>query len=155
MTQNIKFSNQLDSLLPEILGDITKSPYSSSTQGIQVSVKTEFVDYQQNLLGSLFIWAYHVHITNQSKENVRLIKRYWKIIDEKGVIQEVSGEGVIGEKPTILPNTSFQYDSGVHLRHPSGIMGGHYEMQRENGEIFIVKIPTFSLDIPNTKSLIN
>lgn len=86
---------------------------------------------------------------------MKLINRYWKIIDEKGIIQEVNGEGVVGEKPVILPNNSFQYESGVHLRHPSGIMTGYYQMQKNNGEIFDVKIPTFSLDVPSIKPVIN
>ncbi len=96
-----------------------------------------------------------MRIDNRSGETAKLVNRYWKIIDEKGVIQEVSGEGVVGEQPIILANNSYQYESGVHLRHPSGIMTGHYQMQKDSGELFNVKIPTFSLDVPSIKPVIH
>jgi ApaG protein len=130
--------------------------YKSKTSGIEVLVSPEYVDSQINKNGSFFIWAYHVEIENKSSETLQLVNRYWKIIDEKGVIQEVNGEGVVGEQPVILPDNSYQYESGVHLRQPSGIMTGHYQMQKDNGELFDVKIPTFSLDMPSaTKSIVH
>lgn len=156
MTQNnLKSSRQLDSVLPTITNELLGSPYVSITNGIQITVRPEFIDSQFSAIGNLFVWIYHVRIDNRSLETIKLINRYWKIIDEKGIIQEVNGEGVVGDQPVILSNNSFQYESGVHLRHPSGIMTGHYQMQKDNGELFNVKIPTFSLDIPNTKSVIN
>jgi ApaG protein len=84
-----------------------------------------------------------------------LVNRHWRIIDEQGLTQEVDGEGVVGEQPQIISGNAFQYSSGVHLRHPSGIMSGHYQMQKENGEMFEAKIPAFSLDVPSIKTVIN
>lgn len=156
MTQNnLKSAKQLDTLLPTIISDILGSPYTSNTENIQITVRPEFVDSQFSSLGNLYVWIYHVRIDNHSSDNVKLTNRYWKIIDEKGSVQEVNGEGVVGEQPTILSNNSFQYESGVHLRHPSGIMMGHYQMQKSDGTSFNAKIPTFSLDVPNTKTVIN
>jgi ApaG protein len=91
---------------------------------------------------------------------VKLVNRYWRIIDEKGIVQEVNGEGVIGEQPIIAANGSYQYSSGVHLRYPSGIMTGQYKMQKiglvePQDQSFDVKIPTFSLDVPGAKTVIN
>lgn len=146
-------SNKVEDLLS--LSFINK-PYIATTENIQITVWPEFIDSKSSAMGDLFIWAYHVRIDNKSFDSVKLINRYWRIIDEKGIVQEVNGEGVVGEQPIIAPNSSYQYSSGVHLRYPSGIMAGQYQMKKiENGEVFDVKIPTFSLDVPSVKSVIN
>ncbi len=155
MTQNNLKSGKNQDAVSAIMSELLGSPYVSTTSDIEITVRPEFVDSQFSSAGSLYVWIYHVRIDNYSSETIKLINRYWKIIDEKGTIQEVNGEGVVGEQPTILPNNSFQYESGVHLRYPSGIMTGHYQMQRADGTTFNVKIPTFSLDIPNAKLVIN
>lgn len=129
--------------------------YVSNTNGVEVTVRPEYVDSQTSLLGDIFIWAYHVKIENKSSDTIQLVSRYWKIVDEKGGIQEISGEGAVGEKPILIPNANFQYTSGVHLRYHSGIMSGHYNMKKSSGEFFEVKIPAFSLDVPNLKDTIN
>ncbi|NBV06923.1 MAG: Co2+/Mg2+ efflux protein ApaG [Proteobacteria bacterium] len=152
---NIKSSSLNDVFFPSDSGDLISNDYLSITHGIQITVRPEFVDSQFSAIGNLFVWIYHVRIDNRSMETIKLVNRYWKIIDEKGTVQEVNGEGVVGSQPLILPNNSFQYESGVHLRHPSGIMTGHYQMQKNNGELFNTKIPAFSLDVPNAKSVIN
>ena len=151
----IKPNKSLENLLPNISENFPKRSYLSNTNGVEVSVYPEFIDSQVSAVGSLFVWVYHVKIENKSSEDLRLINRHWKIIDEKGVVQEIDGEGVVGEKPLIAMNGNFQYSSGVHLRHPSGIMTGNYKMQKNNGETFDAKIPAFSLDIPSIKVRIN
>lgn len=134
-------------------------PYVASTNNIQVTVWPEFIDSKSSVIGDIFIWAYHVRIDNKSTDSVKLIRRHWRIIDEQGVTQEISGEGVIGEQPIIEPSKSFQYSSGVHLRHPSGIMTGTYRMVKiglENEkQAFDIKIPAFSLDVPTIKNVLN
>lgn len=157
MTQkNIKLSQELEELLPNMFQDFSdKKQYCENTNDIQVSVRPEFVDGQASASGHLFVWIYHIKIENKSLENIKLINRHWKIIDEKGDVQEVDGEGVVGEQPLISPGAKFQYSSGVHLRQPSGIMTGTYEMQQDDGSTFTVKIPTFSLDVPSIKGNVN
>lgn len=157
MTYKITKSNKpLDMLIPNVSGDIfKKKSYVLNSNNVEISVWPEFIDSQVSLAGNLFVWIYHVKIANKSNEDLRLVNRYWRIIDEKGHVQEVSGEGVVGEKPLISPNANFEYSSGVHLRYPSGIMTGHYQMQKNNGDVFNVKIPTFSLDIPSPKERVN
>jgi len=132
-----------------------ENSYSATSNDIEITVWPEFIDSQINLIGSLFIWAYHVRIDNHSDREVQLLNRHWKIIDEQGGMQEVDGEGVVGEQPKIAAGGVFQYSSGVHLRHPSGIMTGHYQMQKTDGESFEAKIPAFSLDAPNGDAVIN
>jgi len=141
--------------IPNFQKDLLTNSYVETTRDIEITVWPEFIDSKSNIVGDLFIWAYHVRIDNKGAEAVRLTNRYWRIVDEKGIVQEVNGEGIIGEQPNILPHTSHQYSSGVHLRYPSGIMTGHYQMRLENGEVFNVKIPAFSLDVPSINSVIN
>lgn len=134
---------------------VKDNSYSAVTNEIEITVWPEFVDSQISPLGNLFIWSYHVRIDNRSNETVKLINRHWRIIDEQGMIQEVDGAGVVGEQPEIASGNAFQYSSGVHLRYPSGIMSGHYQLQKNNGELFDAKIPAFSLDVPTIKNVVN
>ncbi len=133
------------------------NPIKENIEAIEVKVRPEYIISQSNDLQKehIFIWAYHVKIANKSNETVQLISRYWKVIDEKGGVQEVSGEGVIGEQPILTPGSNFNYSSGVNLNCSSGIMSGHYIMKKDDGTSIKVIIPAFSLDIPNTKSVIN
>ncbi len=145
-------------------------PYIAVTHDVHVTVWPEFIDSKISQVGDLFVWVYHVRIDNKSQNVIKLVNRYWRIIDEKGIVQEVNGEGVVGEQPVITPNGSHQYSSGVHLRYPSGIMSGQYQMQRvdivsnlDAAEVigasptqnFNVKIPSFSLDVPGMQHMIN
>lgn len=155
MTQLSKSNKVSDGIADFSQSALLKKPYSETTQNVQITVWPEFIDNKSSAIGEIFVWSYHVRIENLGTEPVNLINRYWRIIDEKGNIQEVRGEGVVGEKPIISAGSSYQYSSGVHLRHASGIMMGNYQMQKNNGEIFIVKIPAFSLDVPNAKSVLN
>jgi ApaG protein len=138
---------------PELL---QQKPYVATTSDIEVSVWPEFIDRKTSQIGELFIWAYHVRIKNKNTESIKLLSRYWRIIDECGNVQEVEGEGVVGEKPLIVSNGVYQYSSGIHLKYPSGIMTGKYRIEKiSNKEILEIKIPNFSLDIPSTKTILN
>jgi ApaG protein len=146
-------SNKFDELLDS---SFAGKSYSAVTSDVYITVWPEFVDSKSSIIGDLFVWAYHVRIENKRNETIQLTKRYWRIIDEKGDVQEVNGEGVVGEQPIIAPGNSYQYSSGVHLRNPSGIMGGKYFMKKVGSdEILEVKIPTFSLDVPNLLNVVN
>jgi len=141
-------------LIPQEL--LQEKPYVETTNQIEVSVWPEFIDKKTSVLGDLFIWAYHVRIVNKSATEIKLIGRFWRIIDECGNVQEIEGEGVVGEQPVILPNSSYQYSSGVHLKYPSGIMSGKYRIKKlNNDEVIEIKIPNFSLDIPSAKKILN
>ncbi|MDA0902072.1 MAG: Co2+/Mg2+ efflux protein ApaG [Proteobacteria bacterium] len=131
--------------------------YKKNTAGIIVDVRPEYVTGQSGITNAedVFIWSYHVRIENNSDQTFQLISRYWKIVDKDGGIQEVNGEGVIGEKPVLTPGSKFNYSSGIHLTCPSGVMSGHYYMKGENDEVVEVQIPAFSLDVPNYKIIVN
>ena len=129
--------------------------YSETTRAIRISVDTLYVDEQSEPDDFHFVWAYHVRIENNGSETVQLLRRHWHITDSHGRVQEVRGEGVIGEKPVLEPGEAFEYTSGTPLSTPSGFMVGSYQMVNEDGKHFNVSIPAFSLDSPHDVSLVN
>ncbi|MFT5501535.1 MAG: ApaG protein, partial [Woeseiaceae bacterium] len=65
-----------------------------------------------------------------------------------GKVQEVSGDGVVGEQPHLSPGETFRYSSGAVLDTPVGAMQGSYRMQADNGIGFDAPIPAFTLAVP-------
>jgi ApaG protein len=122
--------------------------YSAITRAIRVSVEPVFLDEQSSPSDDHYVWAYQVKIENDGEETVQLVNRHWRITDAQGRMQEVQGEGVVGEQPTLKPGQAFEYTSGTPLGTPSGIMMGSYEMETTAGERFDIDIPAFSLDSP-------
>ncbi|MGB7288206.1 MAG: Co2+/Mg2+ efflux protein ApaG [Salaquimonas sp.] len=129
--------------------------YRKSTNDIIVSVQPVFIDERSDPENGQYFWAYRVQITNESSQTVQLINRYWHITDANGHIEEVAGEGVVGEQPVLEPRMTFEYTSGCPLRTPSGIMVGHYELKCANGELIRAEIPAFSLDLPHADPVYN
>lgn len=128
--------------------------YKTITYQIEVSVRPEFANMALQDKDS-FLWHYFVKIKNNGANTIQIIRRYWRIVNEDGTIEEVYGEGVVGKQPVLRPQLEFEYDSQVQLKHPSGIMSGYYEVKQENGAVFRVQIPKFSLDMPGKRSIIN
>lgn len=133
----------------------SKQSYELKTNEIRVRVEPIYLEDQSDPSMGRFMWAYIVNVSNEGTKSVQLKNRYWKIIDANGSFQEVRGAGVVGEQPIIEPGDCFEYTSGTPLSTPSGFMKGDYEMETEDGEIFTVEIPTFSLDSPHEHHTIN
>ena len=129
--------------------------YVEITREITVTVDPIFLDHESDPESKLYFWAYHVVIKNNSKQTVQLISRYWRITNALGTLQEVRGDGVVGEQPVLKPGQSFEYTSGTPLSTSSGIMGGNYQMISKDGENFEINIPTFSLDSPYEGSAVH
>jgi ApaG protein len=129
--------------------------YRKSTHNIEVSVLPVYIDERSDPSKQIYFWAYRVQISNHGEEEVQLLTRYWHITNALGVIEEVSGKGVVGEQPVISPGGQFEYTSGCPLTTPSGIMVGHYDMKSESGETLRVMIPAFSLDLPDAEPIYN
>lgn len=127
---------------------ILDSMYATTTDQIKVSVFPIYLDSQSNPDENHFLWAYHVRIENSGTERIQLRKRHWEITDALGRRQVIKGGGVVGEEPYIEPGKFYEYTSGTPLTTPSGIMVGKYQMERSNGETFMIDIPAFSLDSP-------
>ena len=130
--------------------------YEQVTEGIRVLVTPQFLPDESAPEESRFMWAYTIEINNLSHRTVQLINRYWRIVDGRGGVQEVRGEGVVGKQPTLMPGEGFAYTSGCPLTTPSGMMGGHYEMvDVSSGEDFIAVVPTFALESPQSQTRAN
>ncbi|MEQ8639870.1 MAG: Co2+/Mg2+ efflux protein ApaG [Alphaproteobacteria bacterium] len=123
--------------------------FCKTTRGITVSVQPTYLASQSSPDENRFVWAYHIVIENQGDRTVRLIARHWRITDEHGQVEDVRGQGVVGEQPTLNPGERFEYTSGAPLATPSGIMVGTYQMETVDGDAFDVAIPAFSLDSPH------
>jgi ApaG protein len=129
--------------------------YRAITRQIEVTVEPNFMPERSVMEKNQFFWSYTVVIINSGKETVQLRTRHWIITDASGRKQEVRGEGVVGEQPTLAPGERFEYTSGVPLPTPSGFMAGRYQMVTASGEPFEIDVPTFSLDSPSGKRTLN
>jgi ApaG protein len=96
-----------------------------------------------------YTFAYTITINNAGDVPVQLLSRHWIITDADGDVQEVRGEGVVGEQPVIESGQSFRYTSGATLATPVGCMeGSYYMVVREPMEIDPADLPTFEVPIP-------
>ena len=116
---------------------------------VNIDIETQYLAQQSDPGNKRFVFSYKITITNNNSLPVQLLNRSWMITDGNQHIQEVQGEGVVGEQPLIKANTSYSYTSGAVLATSVGSMQGHYEMTTEDGERFITPIPAFTLAQPN------
>lgn len=129
--------------------------YSAVTRDITVSVAPFYLEERSAPADGRYFWGYRVVIDNQSDGPVQLLARYWRITDGAGRVEEVRGPGVVGEQPRLDPGDSYQYTSGCPLSTPSGFMVGSYTMRGDDGELFEIAIPAFSLDLPGKPKVMN
>jgi ApaG protein len=115
---------------------------------IQVQVKTEYLQGQSDPDEDRFVFAYTITITNQGDVAARLMTRHWVITDSNGKVQEVRGDGVVGEQPHLNPGENFRYSSGAILETPVGSMEGSYQMVSDDGSHFDAPIAPFRLAVP-------
>ena len=115
---------------------------------IKIEVKTEYIEEQSSPNDERYLFRYTITIINLGNEPVTLKTRHWSITDSNEHISEVQGAGVVGETPTIEPDTAYQYTSGTVLETPLGVMQGSYGMVTRDGEKFNAKIPPFRLATP-------
>lgn len=119
------------------------------TQGIKVSVATNFEGVFYKNYKVHFAFAYHITIDNQSKDSVQLLMRHWEIFDALNDKVIVDGNGVVGKKPIIKSGESFTYTSGCLLVSPFGTMKGSFEMVNfTTTQKFKVTVPAFRLGAP-------
>lgn len=123
---------------------------STPSHLINVSVKTAYIEAQSAPETNRYVFAYTVTITNAGTVPARLLSRHWVITDANEKVQEVRGEGVVGEQPHLAPGASFQYTSGTMIETPVGSMHGTYQMIADDGTEFDAEIPRFVLSMPRT-----
>ena len=117
---------------------------------IEVNIKTHYIEEQSSPEQERFVFSYNVTLYNAGSVAAKLMTRHWIITDANGNVQEVHGEGVVGEKPYLRPGESFEYTSGTVLETPVGSMQGSYQMVTDAGYPFDAEIPAFTLALPNT-----
>lgn len=115
---------------------------------IEIVARAVFVPDHSDVEANRFAFGYEVTIVNHSDETVQLKTRHWRIDHGNGCIQEVRGEGVVGEMPLLRPQERFAYRSGAIIESPAGRMWGDYGFEDQSGEPFLVPIPTFHLVAP-------
>lgn len=120
-------------------------PYAATTGDCTVRVSVSYLADQSLPSQGRWFWAYHIRIENHGRETVQLIARRWSIVDGRGAVAVVEGEGVVGDQPVIEPGASYDYVSGCPLDTPTGSMEGAYAMADSEGKGFEIAIPRFSL----------
>lgn len=119
-------------------------------QNIRVEVETSYIEEQSQPTANRYVFAYTITIHNQGSIGAKLLTRHWVITDADGKVQEIRGEGVVGEQPDLAPGESYQYTSGAMIETAVGTMGGSYQMIDERGVPFDAEIPEFVLSAPRT-----
>ncbi len=122
--------------------------YEHVTDGVRIRVRPKFMYDESEPAVGRFMWSYTVDVENESERTWTIIRRHWEIVDAMGRLQEVDGEGVIGQTPTLGPGERFSYTSGAPLSAPSGMMRGTYDLVDDEGGELVARIPAFSLDSP-------
>lgn len=122
---------------------------SEVTQGVKVSVETEYQPEYSSPGQMHFVFTYRITIENNSQNTVQLLRRQWYIHDANNTNREVEGEGVVGQQPVLEAGQSHTYVSGCNLKSGIGKMFGNYLMERVlDGKKFRVKIPEFTMIAP-------
>lgn len=122
----------------------------SEKNKIVIEAIPHFIEAQSSPKENRYVFAYTITIINRGLVPAKLLTRHWLITDANGKVQEVSGEGVVGEQPYLKPGEAFRYTSGAMIETPVGVMQGKYAMRSDDGENFDALIPKFTLSIPRT-----
>lgn len=117
---------------------------------IKVVARSFYIEAQSIPEQNRYVFAYTITIQNEGTVSAKLMTRHWIITDSNGKVEEVRGDGVVGEQPYLRPGEGFQYTSGAVIETPVGSMHGSYQMVADDGCNFDAEIPAFSLAIPRT-----
>ena len=126
------------------------NPATNYVDGIEIEVETLYVESESEPEQNKYVFAYTITIRNVGETSAKLLTRHWVIRDANGKVQEVQGEGVVGEQPHLKPGEGFQYTSGTMLETSMGTMGGAYQMVTDEGAEFKAPIAEFLLTTPRT-----
>ena len=117
---------------------------------VRITVTTSYLESQSDPEAHRFVFTYSIEIQNTGTEPIKLLSRYWHIKDENEKVQEVTGDGVVGQKPVIAPGKAFQYTSAAIINTEIGTMRGSYIMESPTGMQFNTPIAPFLLSTPHT-----
>jgi len=115
---------------------------------IQIDAVSRYLESQSAPEAGRYVFSYTITIVNTGSLPARLLSRHWVITDSDGKVQEVRGDGVVGEQPHLVPGQSFRYTSAAMIETPLGTMRGEYQMISDDGQQFDAEIAPFVLAIP-------
>lgn len=121
----------------------------TTTRGIRVQVRSEYIPERSSPRDGTYLFQYHVRISNVGPETAQLISREWVITDADGEVERVKGPGVVGEQPVLQPGAAFEYTSFCPLKTNVGAMQGSYQMITKDGDRFDAMIAPFTLAAPH------
>jgi ApaG protein len=116
---------------------------------IEIAVRSVYIDDESEPEANKYVFAYTITMRNVGTVPAQLLTRHWIITDADGKVQEVRGDGVVGEQPHLVPGEDFQYTSAALIETPVGTMAGSYQMMADDGVSFDAEVPLFRLSIPN------
>jgi len=115
---------------------------------IVVEVKPEYSPEHSEPDRGRYVFIYYISIQNTGGRTAQLLSRHWIITDANGKVEEVRGDGVVGEQPVLAPGDEHFYNSFCMLETSVGCMQGSYMMRGEDGLCFDVPIPVVTLAVP-------
>lgn len=121
----------------------------TTTNGIRVQVTSKYLPERSSPRDSEYWFAYFIRISNVGEETAQLISRHWVITNSEAEVEEVHGEGVVGEQPVLAPGAFYNYNSFCNLKTSVGTMHGEYTMKTPLGHTFEARIAPFTLAVPN------
>jgi ApaG protein len=130
------------------MNERVEAELTSVRHRISIDVETTYLDDQSEPREQRYVFAYTITIRNEGEVPAKLLTRHWIITDANGRVQEVRGDGVVGEQPYLKPGQGFRYSSGAVLETPVGTMQGSYQMIADDGAQFDAPIPAFRLAMP-------
>ena len=126
---------------------MSNSEFNPALVGVQVV--TTYLPNHSRPEDDQYTFAYTITVSNAGDVPIQLLSRHWIITDANDGVQEVRGEGVVGEQPVIEPDGAFRYTSGATLTTPVGCMEGSYTMMVvEEDEVDLTEQPAFEVPIP-------
>jgi ApaG protein len=126
----------------------TEQMSEADLNNIRVDVETRYIEDQSNPEQNYYVFAYTITIRNKGRQAAKLLTRHWVITDSNDKVQEVRGDGVVGEQPLLKPGEQFVYTSGTMLETAMGTMKGSYQMLADDGSQFDATIDEFVLSTP-------
>lgn len=117
---------------------------------IEVFPHPQYLPEQSDPGAGRWVFTYTIRIVNRGLLAAQLISRHWIITDADNDVQEVRGQGVVGEQPLLQPGAEYEYTSGCALSTPFGTMQGSYQMLGADGTRFEAAIPEFLLAAPGS-----
>ena len=115
---------------------------------IDVAVESRYLEEESRPAEQRYAFAYTVTLRNLGEVPAKLLTRHWLITDANGRVQEVRGEGVVGEQPHLKPGEGYRYSSWTVIETPVGAMQGSYQMLADDGARFDAPIKPFRLAKP-------